>query len=109
MTTQGQMGQAVNVFGTGAPVQLMPKGTKYFDDTATPYGEYISTGAAWVTQRLAPCTVALLPVAGATNKGAIGSVTDASAALTAGIGTTVVGGGANIVPVFSDGTAWKIG
>lgn len=37
------------------------------------------------------------------------TVTDATQALGAGIGATVNGGGANIVPVFSDGTSWKIG
>jgi len=36
-------------------------------------------------------------------------VTDANATLAAGIGTTVAGGGANKVPVFSDGTNWIIG
>lgn len=36
-------------------------------------------------------------------------VTDSTQTLAAGIGTAVVGGGANIVPVFHDGTSWKIG
>jgi len=37
------------------------------------------------------------------------TVTDSNATLTAGIGAVVAGGGANIVPVFSDGTNWRIG
>jgi hypothetical protein len=53
-----------------------------------------------------PVTVAGL--AGAT-KGARAFVTDATATLTAGIGTTVTGGGANNVPVVYDGTNWLIG
>jgi hypothetical protein len=36
-------------------------------------------------------------------------VNDSNATLAAGLGNTVVGGGANIVPVFSDGANWKIG
>lgn len=54
----------------------------------------------------------------ATTVGALGSavikgqrkfVTDSNAALTAGIGAVVAGGGANNVPVVSDGTNWRIG
>jgi hypothetical protein len=36
-------------------------------------------------------------------------VSDSTQTLTAGIGTTVVGGGANFNPVHYDGTNWKIG
>lgn len=36
-------------------------------------------------------------------------VTDANATLTAGIGTVVAAGGANVVPVFYDGANWRIG
>lgn len=43
------------------------------------------------------------------NKGARDYVTNSNQTLTAGIGATVAGGGANVVPVFSDGTNWKIG
>lgn len=54
----------------------------------------------------------------ATTVGALGSaaikgqrkfVTDSNAALTAGIGAVVAGGGANNVPVVADGTNWRIG
>ncbi len=38
-----------------------------------------------------------------------GVVTDSNAAFTAGIGAAVATGGANIVPVFCDGTNWRIG
>jgi hypothetical protein len=53
-------------------------------------------------------TVAALPAA-ATYPYARCFVTDSTVTLTAGIGATVVGGGANKVPVWSDGTNWKIG
>lgn len=36
-------------------------------------------------------------------------VTDATATLAAGLGTVVVGGGSNMVPVYNDGTNWRIG
>lgn len=54
-------------------------------------------------------TVANLTSASTAGAGARATVTDATQTLTAGIGATVAGGGANIVPVFSDGTNWKIG
>lgn len=49
--------------------------------------------------------VAALPAAAAGNAGSIQYVTDANATT---IGTTVAGGGANKVMVWSDGAAWKI-
>lgn len=52
-------------------------------------------------------TVAALPASPAT--GARYVVTDSNATLTAGIGAVVAGGGANVVPVFYDGTNWRIG
>lgn len=51
-------------------------------------------------------TVAALPAAAAGNKGQRRHVTDANATTFA---STVAGGGANIVPVFSNGTNWIIG
>lgn len=54
-------------------------------------------------------TVANLPAAAVAGAGARAAVSDANATLTAGIGAVVVGGGANIVPVFCDGTNWRIG
>lgn len=55
-------------------------------------------------------TVGALPAASAALRGYRGFVTDATVAYTgANIGTTVVGGGANVVPVFCNGAAWVIG
>ena len=56
-----------------------------------------------------PKTVANLPSASTAGAGARAFVTDSNQTTTAGIGTTVAGGGANNVPVYSDGTNWKIG
>ena len=51
-------------------------------------------------------TVATLPSAVTSGKGARSFVTDALAPT---FGTTVVNGGAVAVPVYSDGTNWKVG
>jgi hypothetical protein len=51
-------------------------------------------------------TVATLPSAVTSGKGARAFVTDA---LTPVFGSTVVTGGAVAVPVYSDGTNWKVG
>lgn len=51
----------------------------------------------------APLTVATLPAATA---GARNFVSDANATTFASI---VAGGGANVVPVYADGTNWRIG
>lgn len=55
---------------------------------------------------ITPTTVAALPAAAAGNKGARAFVTDATATTFASI---AAGGGANSVPVYSDGTNWRIG
>ena len=51
-------------------------------------------------------TVATLPSAGDAGVGAKSFVSDASAP---SFGATVTGGGAVAVPVYSDGTNWKVG
>lgn len=58
---------------------------------------------------LGPIAVGSLPTAGTHLKGLRQLVTDSNATLATGHGNTVAGGGANICPVFCDGTNWKIG
>jgi len=76
-------------------------------------GNNVTSGIAYLDPVLlnatfTPVTVAQLPpVAG--NAGMRATVSDSNAALTAGIGAVVAAGGANIVPVFCDGTNWRIG
>jgi hypothetical protein len=53
-----------------------------------------------------PLTVAALPSAVTAGVGSRAFVTDASVST---FGTTVVGGGSTNVPVYSDGTNWKVG
>lgn len=71
-----------------------------------------ATGTSVATsswQKTTPVTVVTLVAAATAGAGARHAVTDSNATLTAGIGAVVAAGGANIVPVFCDGTNWRIG
>lgn len=68
-------------------------------------GLAIKAGAAVLTSY----TVATLPAAATAGAGATAFVTDASTTLVLGLGGAVTGGGANKVPVYSDGTSWNYG
>ena len=54
-------------------------------------------------------TVGTLPVAAAIILGARATVSDASVVAAGNYGTIVATGGANVVPVYCDGTNWRIG
>jgi hypothetical protein len=79
------------------------KAAKIIEFTSGSPGTY--TGTAFGN---GPQTVAQLPTA-STCEGFRAFVSDASTTLALGIGTTVTGGGANKVPVYSDGTNWLYG
>ena len=53
-----------------------------------------------------PLAVASLPSASVAGEGSRAFVTDSSVST---FGTTVAGGGSTRVPVYSDGTNWKVG
>lgn len=76
-------------------------------------GAFVDVEARTITlssySKVTTKTVANLPSAAVAGAGARAAVTDATQTLTAGIGAIVAGGGANIVPVFCDGTNWRIG
>lgn len=67
-------------------------------------GLTLTAGAKWINNGTQ--TVAALVAAGTAGAGARTVVTDANATTFHAI---VAGGGANVVPVFSDGTNWRIG
>lgn len=71
---------------------------------------FLATGFTYLTAssylKVTPCLVADLPSAADAGAGARAFVTDANATTFA---STVAGGGANPVPVYSTGLAWKIG
>ncbi len=54
-------------------------------------------------------TVAQLPAASSALAGTRSAVSNSNAAYSGNAGATVAGGGANIVPVFCNGTNWVIG
>lgn len=73
-----------------------------------------ATGVAYAdpsfdTAQFTLYTVAQLPAASTAIAGTRAVVSNSNAALTAGIGAVVAAGGSNIVPVFCDGTNWRIG
>lgn len=84
-----------NTYDIGLSAASRPR-TGYFATSLL--APYVRTSTAY--------TVATLPAAGTAGAGARAYVTDANATTYLSI---VAGGGANIVPVFSDGTNWKIG
>lgn len=65
------------------------------------------TSVSWI--KVPGVVVASLPSAATAGVGAISFVTDANTTVILGLGATVVGGGANKVPVYSDGTNWIVG
>lgn len=69
--------------------------------TAGSYGQLLAA-----TVRTNPTTFASLPAAGTAGAGARAFITDATATTFASV---AAGGGANAVPVYSDGTQWLIG
>lgn len=87
---------------------------KFFANTAvganvTARDGYTLAVAAKTTVEVCPVgTVAALPALAA---GTVARtfVSDSNAAMTAGIGAIVAGSGANVVPVYWDGTNWRIG
>ena len=60
-------------------------------------------------QRTTPVTVATLIAAATAGAGARHFVTDSTVAASGNFGAAVTGGGSDIVPVYSDGTSWRIG
>lgn len=83
--------------------------------TANPFRVFLDAGATLFTIfpsgafSSTALTVATLPSAATVGAGGRSFVTDSSTTVILGLGLTVVGGGANKVPVYSDGTNWIIG
>lgn len=83
--------------------------TQTFTPTTLPeWVRKVATVVNWMLVRAnyPPCTVAQLPAAASAGAGARGYVTDATATTFA---STVAGTGSNKVPVYCDGTNWRIG
>ena len=114
----GITGDPVGLIAEGADtnisINLSPKGTGVVNvsSSLSVNAEVIANSASideinvGVSLNYAPVAFAGLPSGFA---GLKAFVTDATATMAAGIGTIVSGGGANIVPVYHDGTDWRIG
>jgi len=96
-------GTYTNPFILGTTRLWVNAGYVRFKDGSDPSSE---TDGAIVGAKLAPVAVASLPSAVTAGAGASSFVSDATATTFASV---VAGGGANPVPVYSDGTSWRIG
>jgi hypothetical protein len=65
--------------------------------------------AATGTIKATPTTVGALPAASTAGAGARTFVTNSANSLSSHHGQTVTGGGTDFVPVYSDGTTWRVG
>lgn len=74
--------------------------------TLLQYLEENFDGVVANTVQTTPVTYAELPTATIAGAGTRAFITDGS---TATFGATVTGGGANIVPIWSNGADWKVG
>ena len=81
---------------------------QYFDQFSSVLRLYFNERDKVIGQLKAnvPLTVAELPSAITSGVGSRAFVTDSSVST---FGTTVAGGGSTKVPVYSDGTNWKVG
>jgi len=74
--------------------------------TLISYVEVNLTNAVAQTVKTSPVTFSQLPTAATAGAGTRAFITDSSSVVFA---ATVAGGGANKVPIYSDGTNWKVG
>ncbi len=99
----------------GAVVYFQPSNTYVtwqleLSTNATAPGGTVTTGNNGVVRMDPARAVANLPTASTSLTGSRATVSDSNAAsFTAGIGAIVAAGGTTVVPVFCDGTNWRIG
>jgi hypothetical protein len=87
--------------------------TRVPDNTRPPAWVCIAAGSpgTWIPSSgdYGYIAVASLPAAATALAGTRAVVSDSNQTLSAGLGSTVASGGSNKVPVYCDGSAWKIG
>lgn len=98
-----------NAGSTGAAVDVNTNDTWKFRNFANSADAAISAAAATFSGNVNLRTTTVSGLGSAATVGATAFVTDASTTVILGLGLTVVGGGANKVPVYADGTNWIIG
>lgn len=92
--------------GGGGNRSVLQNGVRYLGQIVTALGNLLGAVQALAPTTIGVSTVAGLPTVAAAGQGARRMVTDANATT---FNSIVAGGGANIVPVFNDGTNWRIG
>lgn len=107
----GTNGQTLRVYNTYTDASNYERATLTWSSNVAYFrNQNAGTGSARLLIPVTGATtVAGLPSAATAGAGARAFVTDANTTIILGLGTAVVGGGSNSVPVYSDGTNWLIG
>jgi hypothetical protein len=95
-----------NIVAPRLPNSTVEYDQNYINDLTNILRLYFNQVDSAVNRPSTPVTVAQLSSAVISGAGARGFVTDSSVST---FGTTVAGGGSTRVPVYSDGTNWKVG
>ena len=95
-----------NIVAPRLPNSTVEYDQNYINDLTNILRLYFNQVDSAVNRPSTPVTVAQLSSAVVSGVGARGFVTDSSVST---FGTTVAGGGSTKVPVYSDGTNWKVG
>lgn len=96
------------------PVSQLPfgrilGGLVFLTDSGLQFLQQLWTLATSLTPVTGVYTTATLPAAATIGAGGRASASDSTVAAAGNFGAVYAGGGANFVPLYSDGTAWRIG
>jgi len=105
VTTDNELNRVTPPNLPSPPKQFEPRFQEQLNNVLRLYFNQLSNILGQLNSN-APLTVATLPSASVAGTGSRAFVTDSSVST---FGTTVAGGGSTKVPVYSDGTNWKVG
>lgn len=105
VTTDNELSQVVSPRLPNAPIEYDYRYIDQLNNVLRLYFNQLDKILSQL-QANAPLTVSTLPSASNAGVGSRAFVTDSSVST---FGTTVAGGGSTKVPVYSDGTNWKVG
>lgn len=99
---------------TPPPVSQLPFGrllgaAVFLTDSGLQFLQQLWTLATTLTPITGVYTTASLPAASAIGAGGKASASDSTVTAAGNFGAIYAGGGANFVPLYSDGTNWRIG
>lgn len=103
------MGAGTNTIDAGVTGTQWSSENAVTDNSTAGQTTYIRGNTGYIQALNFNTQAVLVAALGSATKGSRKFVSDSNAALTAGIGGIVAGGGANNVPVIADGTNWRIG